>query len=207
MVLDRYRPSADRVLLPLASRMRTVNPNTMSWLALAAAAGAGVAFFMGGAAFLILGVVLVLGNAGLDALDGKIAKVTGRASARGDFLDHVLDRYADVLMLSGVALGPYCPLWLGFVAILGVLLTSYMGTQAQAVGVGRNYRGILGRADRLVILIVVAALQAALDPTATAAFGAGALRFTYLGWAMVLFAILGNVTAIQRAISTWRHLT
>ena len=207
MVLDRYRVSADRVLLPVAGRLRTVNPNTVSWLALAAAAGAGVSFFIGGAAFLILGIFLVFGNAGLDALDGKIAKISGRASARGDFLDHVLDRYSDVLMLSGVALGPYCPLWLGFVAILGVLLASYMGTQAQAVGVGRNYRGILGRADRLVILFVAGALQAALDPTGTSVLGAGALRLTYLGWAMALFALLGNVTAIQRAISTWRRLT
>jgi len=63
--------------------------------------------FLGGLTLLFLGVLLVFFNALFDALDGKIAKVTGKASARGDFLDHVLDRYADVFMLAGIILGPY----------------------------------------------------------------------------------------------------
>ena len=46
--------------------------------------------------------------------------MTGKASRRGDFLDHVLDRYADVLMLGGLAIGPYCPVWLGLLAVLGI---------------------------------------------------------------------------------------
>jgi hypothetical protein len=45
------------------------------------------------------------------------------------------------------------------------------------------------------------------DPGGRVAIGAGALTLTVLGWAMALFAVLGNVTAIQRAVATWRHLT
>ena len=36
MVLDRLRPSADRLLVPVASRMGGITPNTISWLALLA---------------------------------------------------------------------------------------------------------------------------------------------------------------------------
>ena len=207
MVLDRWRRLGDAILDPLARRLRRVSPDALSWAALLSAAFAGLAFYLGGGVLLALGALFAFLNALLDALDGKVAKLTGRASRRGDFLDHVLDRYADVLMLGGIALGPYCPVWLGLLAIVGVLLTSYMGTQAQAVGAGRDYGGLLGRADRLVILIAAVLLQAAVDPGHGILLGAGVLSFTVLGWAMVLFAILGNVTAIQRAVSTWRHLT
>ena len=34
-------------------------------------------------------------------------------------------------------------------------MLSYMGTQAQAVGAGREYAGLLGRADRLIVLMLV----------------------------------------------------
>src|SRR3989475_3000540 len=146
MVLDRYRAFADRILVPVASRLIRVNPNLVSWVAFLGAVGAGVAFFFGGAGFLGLALGLILVNAYLDALDGKIAKMTGKASMRGDFLDHVLDRYADVFMLGGIAFNAtYCRLGVGTLALLGVLLTSYMGTQAQAVGQGRAYGGVLGR--------------------------------------------------------------
>ena len=102
MVLDRYRAAADRFLVPVARRLVRVNPDAVSWAGLLAAAGAGISFVLGGFGFLALALVLLLANSYLDALDGKIAKLAGRASARGDFLDHVLDRYADVFLIGGV---------------------------------------------------------------------------------------------------------
>jgi len=204
VVLDRYREVADRVLLPTATALRTVNPDTISWIAFLAAVVAGIGFFVGGVAFLGLALVAILANAYLDALDGKVAKITGRASARGDFLDHVLDRYADVFMLGGVAFSAYCQLWIGTLALLGVLLTSYMGTQAQAVGQGRRYAGLLGRADRLVLLFVGGLLQLLAAPQGGVLWGVAPIAFQPLEWFMVLFVVLGHATAIQRGIGTWR---
>src|SRR2546430_2714120 len=138
VVLDRYRKAADAFLVPVASRMLRVNPNLVSWIAFLAAVGAGISFFIGGGGLLGLALALMLVASYLDALDGKIAKMAGKASVRGDFLDHVLDRYADVFMLGGIAFNAtYCRLGVGTLALLGVLLTPYMGTQAQAVGQGR----------------------------------------------------------------------
>ena len=182
-----------------------VNPNAVSWAGFFAAVGAGFAFYLGGGEFLGIALVLILVNSYLDALDGKIAKIAGKASARGDFLDHVLDRYADVFMLGGVAFNAmYCRLSIGTLALLGVLLTSYMGTQAQAVGQGRAYGGILGRADRLVLLFLGGLIQWFIAPSGGVTLGAGLFAFSPLEWLMVLFAVLGNLTAVQRAGKIWR---
>ncbi len=205
MVLDRYRKAADRLLVPVASRLIHVNPNVVSWIAFFAAVGAGISFFLGGAGFLSLALILLFANSYLDALDGRIARMAGKASARGDFLDHVLDRYADVFMLGGIAFNAmYCHLEVGTLALRGVLLTSYMGTQAQAVGQGRAYGGVLGRADRLVLLFLGGLIQLIVAPSGGVTFGAGPLTFGPLEWFLVLFAVLGNATAIQRGVNTWR---
>jgi len=131
--------------------------------------------------------------------------VAGKASLRGDFLDHVLDRYADVFMLAGIAFGPFSgDLTLGLLAILGVLLASYMGTQAQAVGVGRDYTGLMGRADRLVVLLVAGLVQGFF--AAGTELGLRPIAFTPLEWALVVFLVLGHATAVQRGVSAWRKL-
>ncbi len=206
MVLDAYRRHMDRLLVPLAGRMTHLNPDLLSWLAFAAAAGCGVALAVGGL-YLIPAFLLLAASALLDALDGKVAKMAGRASLRGDFLDHTLDRYADLFILGGVLFSPYAPLPLTLLALLGVLMTSYMGTQAQALGLGRMYGGLLGRADRLIILLVAVALQAGLDPRGRWALGVPSVGFTFLGWAMLLLAVLGHLTAIQRGVRIWRSLS
>lgn len=205
MVLDRFRPGADRLLVPVARRMERVNPNTISWMALLAAVVGGFSFLVGGAGFLLFALVLIVLSAYLDALDGKVAKMFGKASARGDFIDHVFDRYADVFLLGGVAFdAAYGPLWVGTLAIIGVLLTSYMGTQAQAVGQGRRYAGLLGRADRLVLLGLGGLVQLIVAPAGGVTWGVSSASFGPLGWVMMIFAVLANATAIQRAIGIWR---
>jgi len=204
VVLDRFRPAADRLLVPVAQRLTKVNPNAVSWAALLTAIAAGVSFYRGGAWFLIYALVLTLASAYLDALDGRIARLANKASARGDFIDHVFDRYADVFLLGGVAFSVYCGLGVGLLAIVGVLLTSYMGTQAQAVGQGRRYAGLLGRADRLVLLFLGGLVQLLAAPAGGVLWGIGAVVFQPLEWFMILFAVLGNLTAVQRAVGVWR---
>ena len=207
MVLDAHRGIADRYLLPIANGMLDVNPDRLTWIAFCFAVLAGILFYVGGFLFLFAAILCVFFNALFDALDGKIAKLTGKASNRGDFLDHVLDRYADVFMLGGIALSGYCDLKVGGLAILGVLLASYMGTQAQAVGVGRDYGGLLGRADRLVILVFFTFFQMVLDPGGRIFLGVGGYGFRILEWGMVVFSVAGNITAIQRAVKTWKTLS
>src|SRR5881397_2351751 len=113
-MLEAYRDVADRILLPLAKGLRTVSPNALSGLAFLAALGAGISFYVATPLALLFAIPFLFLNALLDALDGKVAKLTKRASARGDFLDHVLDRYADVVIVGGIAFNAaYCHLSVG----------------------------------------------------------------------------------------------
>lgn len=202
MVLNNYRTTVDPYLLPLAKRLKNVEPNTLTWIGLLFAIAAGFCFYVGHIWLLPLASLLILLSSLFDALDGKVAKLKGKTSKRGDFLDHVFDRYGDVFILGGIMLGPYCNQLIGIMAIIGMLLTSYVGTQGQAVGLGRIYGGILARAERLVILIIVPLIQFAV----TLFYGEKIWLFTPIEYVMIWFAIAGNVTAIQRCIIVWRKL-
>ncbi len=155
--------------------------------------------------YLLLGAVMVGANGLLDALDGKVARLKTTESKRGDFVDHVIDRYADVFILAGIALGAHCSVFVGLFAVIGVMLASYMGTQAQALGLGRNYRGILGRADRLALLIVIPVVQYILM-SLNVELAVDILGYSLIGWMMLYFGIAGNITAVQRAHAIWKTL-
>ncbi|MEE9237114.1 MAG: CDP-alcohol phosphatidyltransferase family protein [Thermoplasmata archaeon] len=210
MVLDSYRQVADRLLRPIAVRIQAVNPNLLSWISLLTAALTGIflflSFYIDSVLALSTALVSLFVSALFDALDGKVARLRGIESKRGDLLDHVFDRYADVFIMTGLFFSMYSREWIALFGLLGVLLTSYMGTQAQAVGVGRIYGGVLGRADRLVILLLVIALHIAFDPGGSLRFGYGDLSFTMMEYALLLFGILGNLTAIQRFVAAWKQL-
>lgn len=197
MTLDRYRDTADRVLEPgvaLARRLG-IGPDAISVLALAAAFGAGLGFWVGGTVGYLAGGILVALNGWLDLLDGAVARALDRSSTAGDLLDHVLDRYADIIVIAGLA-GGIGRFGVGFAAVTGVLMTSYLGTQGQAVGLERVYAGVLGRADRLALAGVTGFLAAGLP----------AYRTRIVLALLVIFAVIGHLTALQRFYGARREL-
>jgi archaetidylinositol phosphate synthase len=200
MTLDQYRSVADRLLGPWvrAAAWLGLSPDQVSAVAFAVAVGAAGAFAVGEPAFYVLGAVCVLLNGWLDLVDGALARHLSVSSDGGDLLDHVLDRYADIAVIAGFTIGieAYA---IGFAAVTGVLMTSYMGTQIQAVGIGREYGGLLGRADRLA-LMGVGGVAAAVYPAPIVA-GTNAV-----GLLLALFAAVGHLTALQRFLGAWRDL-
>ena len=160
---------------------------------------------------LLLAAVAVFLSGLFDALDGKVARISSKASKRGDFLDHVIDRYSDAIILAAIALNMKSswnlPVSFGLFAIIGVLLASYMGTQAQALGLGREYRGILGRADRIAVLIAVALVQYAFEIASLGSFDVNNIfGYSLIAWMMIYFGLAGNITALQRAYMIWKSL-
>ena len=208
MVLERYRAGWETTLHPAARTAQRlgITPNlvTVTSFVFAVAAALLFAFAAPGREWLLFaGGAAVAVNAILDGLDGRLARLTNTSSKRGDYLDHVVDRYSDAAILLGLAVSPLGSLWWGLFALVGTFLTSYMGTQAQALGLGRNYAGWLGRADRLVILIAVPVLAYGAH-----LFGWGAIfRPHPIVWMLAYFAIVGNITALQRFWSGWRQLS
>ena len=215
MVLDGQGARADFALAPVARKCINVNPNIVSWIGLIVAVLSGVVLYFSGYEdrewLLPVGSALVIVSGYFDALDGKIAKLAGKCSAKGDYLDHVFDRYADVFMIGGVAFSAWCNPYLGMFALIGVLLTSYMGTQAQAIGAPRLYSGLLGRADRVVLSTLFPLIQFFMGMAGYGSFdidlGFWSFNINWLEIMMLWFAVVGNITAVQRAIITWNNMT
>jgi archaetidylinositol phosphate synthase len=194
MTLDQYRSHAKVYFDPLVSvaiKCR-LTPNFFTMAAFVASAVAGMFFYL---RLELLGIIAVALNAFCDAMDGAVAREMKIQSMRGDFLDHAVDRYADIFIITGIFAGGLVPWQIGVFALTGVLMASYLGTQAQAVGVGRYYGGLLGRADRLVLILVVGIIGLLVPMSC---YG-----LTWLGWLLVLFGIFGHITALQRFAYVW----
>ena len=166
---------------------------------------AGVLYVLKGSHWLLLAAIMVLVSGIFDALDGKVARISKKASKRGDFVDHVIDRYSDAIILGAIAVSFRCEVSFGLFAVIGVLLASYMGTQAQALGLGREYRGILGRADRIAVLVIVSLIQYGLE-LGDSSLASDIFDYTLMSWMMVYFGLAGNITALQRARLIWKSL-
>jgi archaetidylinositol phosphate synthase len=216
MVAEGYRARVAPYIARISRPFLSWDPNRISLLALLLA---GLAAVLAAAVrwttpYLFLPVaVLIFLSGTFDVIDGEVARKTGKASARGDFLDHVFDRYADVMLLVGIGISGYVSPILALLALVSLLLTSYMGTQAQAVGVGREYGGLLSRADRLLALAGVTFLEFLFVvpwPWAPGApwarFTVGAYSFTVLDLLMVYFIVAGQLTAIARARSIYARI-
>lgn len=216
MVLEAHRSKAGPYLERLGRPWLGWTPAALSWLAfglcVAAAALAAAVRWTTPDLFLAVSGLILAGGL-FDALDGYVARRNGTASVRGDVLDHVLDRYADVALIIGIAISGYANPVLALLALVSLLLVSYMGTQAQAAGQGRMYAGLLARSDRLVFLAVVTFLQFDWSlpwPWAPGApwshFALGGVGFTVIDVALLWFVIAGQWTAYSRARSLYRNL-
>ena len=206
MVLDKYRSSADKILDPIARRCGRLSANVLTLLSLLFSMITVVFYYLCDEIdeiFLLVAGLSVLIGSLFDALDGKVARLTNKSSKRGDLFDHVSDRYADIFLIGGLFLTGFADVLLVFLAVTGVFMTSYMGTQAQALSAKRDYGGLLGRADRLVILMAVLAFQYVF-----VVVGIGDIwKFSLMEWMLVGFAVLGHTTALSRFRATAKELS
>ncbi|MCL7476099.1 MAG: CDP-alcohol phosphatidyltransferase family protein [ANME-2 cluster archaeon] len=202
MTLNNYRPYVSFILEPCASALVRIGltPNRVSVLSLVFAILAGVSYYYSydNRLYLVAALVFVILNSFTDAVDGVMARLFNMQSDRGDFLDHVIDRYADTFIICGIFFAGYVHWMVGVAAITGVLITSYMGTQAQAVGGTRHYGGIMGRADRLALIIMVSA--------ANIFYTGQTYSMELLGWTIVVIAVTSHFTAMQRFLHTWGEI-
>jgi archaetidylinositol phosphate synthase len=122
----------------------------------------------------------------LDAVDGVLARTSGKTTKFGGFLDSVSDRYADVIVLSGIILGGLCDTAVGLAALIGFFMVSYARSRAEAAGVAMAGVGLAERAERLVVLAAATFLSV---------FWLGAIE-----WGVALLAALTHLTVLQRML-------
>ena len=163
------RKTWTKAIQPIVLKLGDLDPSVLTWTSLLVSI---VGFYMlaiaemdtNGSLMIIMAVILVLVAGVLDALDGALARHQGTDGPYGDFLDHTIDRIVDVGLLVAIGMNAafVSNMSAGLAAGLLTLLGSYMGTQAQSVGLDRIYGGF-SRADRMIITLLgllIAAMQA-----------------------------------------------
>ncbi len=97
----------------------------------------------------------------LNALDGMVAIRRGLARPWGKVLNEFCDRLADLAFLAPLMLVPNSSPLLVTAALCATLLVSFLGVLAEAAGAGRQYGGVMGKADRMLWLALACAATAA----------------------------------------------
>ena len=149
-----FRRTADAAVAVCVRR--GIHPDTLSLTSVVVSALAAIAFWLAGSHPWLLGpaILLCYARLWLNMADGMVALAGGTASRRGEILNELPDRVSDVLVFVGVAHGGLChPLGAYWVAILA-LLVAYVGTLGQAVGVTREFGGVMSKPWRMVALHV-----------------------------------------------------
>ncbi len=116
-----------------------------------------------------------------DALDGALARMTGKVTPFGAFFDSTLDRFSEIALYLGLLYlyrGATLETVLIYLTITGSLMVSY--TRARAEGLGVECKvGFFSRLERMAVLVVGLILEQTL-------------------LALIVLAIFSNLTALQR---------
>jgi phosphatidylinositol phosphate synthase len=151
------RSLASRSIVGLARTRVTPNALTTAGVSLCLAASVSVFFeYRNEWLFYWLGAVLFVVGSILDILDGALARVGGKATPFGAFLDSTTDRVGEGAMLGAIALVFHrhdLPVALGltFAAVIGSFLVSYTRSKAETLGLKGDI-GIGSRAERVVVI-------------------------------------------------------
>jgi len=186
---EQMRAIFKGILEPIAAFFNRLGmmPNTMTILGLVGNSGGAVLLAQGK---MTVGGILILIMGLMDALDGTMARLRGMDSNFGAFVDSVTDRYSELAIFFGLLIyylgrGDDLMVAATFLATAGSVLVPYARAKAEAVGFHAK-GGLMGRFERYLVLAPTLILGA-----------------PWLG--IVLIAILGNLTALQRVYAVRRQ--
>lgn len=151
-----------------------------------------VAYFIAGGelSYLMAGILIWIAGF-FDALDGSVARITGRITAFGNFFDSVIDRYSDSVIYLGIMAlflrsGRADYAILVAVAMIGSLAVSYVRAKAESLGLECEV-GLMPRTARVIVL------------------GAG-FCIGQAFWGLLIIAVLSHLTVAQRILHVRRKL-
>jgi CDP-diacylglycerol--glycerol-3-phosphate 3-phosphatidyltransferase len=138
---------------------------------------------------LFWGGLLIIAATLFDAVDGTLARMMGRTSRFGAFLDSTLDRFSEAIIFLGLFIyligqDQKLELILIYATVVGSLMVSYARARAEGIGVPLK-NGLFTRFERVFLLVI-------------------GLLFNQLTTILWILAIFSNVTAIQRMYLVWR---
>ncbi|HEX8709967.1 MAG TPA: CDP-alcohol phosphatidyltransferase family protein [Pyrinomonadaceae bacterium] len=135
-----------------------INPNLLTVIGVAINVGCGLLFGFG--EFFWAGIILIVANL-FDMLDGQVARLSGRVTRFGGFLDSSLDRLSDMVVFIGLMVfyardtqfHSTLNVFLTGAALMGSVMVSYTSARAESL-IPKCDVGFLRRPERVVLLII-----------------------------------------------------
>lgn len=135
-----------------------INPNILTLVGVSINVGSGLLFGFG--EFFWAGVVLIVANL-FDMLDGQVARLSGRVTRFGGFLDSSLDRLSDMVVFVGLMVfyardtqfHSTLNVFLAGAGMMGSVMVSYASARAESI-IPKCDVGFLARPERVVLFII-----------------------------------------------------
>jgi phosphatidylglycerophosphate synthase len=182
------------LLQPLIKVLWNVPPDVLTWSALGLSIVSGVLLFSSydHPWMAVATVPLLVARIVLNTLDRMLTEQTGKSRPSREVLNEVSDRLGDVAIFLGLTLSPAVDnKVLGLLALIAVMMVSYVGMLGKAVGAERVYSGMLGKEERLMFL-VIACLCYGLMPDYKF------MQYSIFSMLFLLFIPLASITLLQR---------
>lgn len=133
-----------------------IHPDVFSYASIAAAGIAAWLFWQSRThpRYLVLAIAFALLRLWLNMFDGMVALAAGKASRKGEIVNDLPDRVSDVLIFVGVAHSGWCNAFYAYWVAIAAVIVAYVGLFGQAVGVQREFSGMMAKPWRIVLLSV-----------------------------------------------------
>ena len=189
MISARFRHKTEPIMQRIARFFLGIPPNVVTILSILFALVA--AYFFANQEWFAGGIMAIFA-AFLDALDGAIARLSKRTTKFGSYLDAVVDRYVEGILLFGIGLGTGLWVWV-YLAMLGALLIPYAKARAAMETKIDNidWPDLMERGERLIMISVLFPFCA---------------FYGYAEACLIAMVVLFHFTALQRIVRVYKKL-
>ena len=182
---DTLKPALEKMGKGFAAT--GLSPNFWTSVGLGFALLSAIVYGLGMEFGLIIGGVLLLVSGFFDMVDGQVARVTGKTSQKGEYIDSMFDKISEVAIFLGILVGGYAEPYLVFLAITLSLLVSYARAKSDIIKVKLQGVGIGERAERLLVIAFIGIIG-------------------FMEYAVIIVVIIAAITLIQRMIVTTKNI-
>ena len=164
-----------------------LSPNFWTLIGLVFALVSALVYGLGLEFGLIIGGILLLVSGFFDMVDGQVARITGKTSQKGSYLDSMFDKIAEVTIFLGLLVGGYAEPYLVMLAITLSLLVSYARAKSDVLNIKLQGVGIGERAERLLVIAIIGIIG-------------------YMEPAVIIVVVIAGITLVQRMIVTAKNI-
>lgn len=206
MIEKIFRSLVKTILLPIAKALAAIGITANMITIVGLLVNAVAAFFLATGRLVLSGILILFGGS-FDAMDGVVARVSGKdeSNPSGALLDSVIDRYSEAIIFLGAMiyffqLSHLLGVILVFASVIGSILVSYVRARAEGLQIECKV-GLMQRPERIVLLALGVLAQG--------------LIIKYLSWesngvilvsVFAFLALTSHITALHRLVFSFSQL-